>query len=139
MDSKAKHIAYNMIGVFVKYEYLEYVLDEIYKDDRTYNTAKKNYSLPEIFVAWMAVQDYSNVDDHIKFIIVDSKELSYTPKQEGYIIGVELNRFPEHFSIKRMKVDVRNLLERFSIVTQEHHPETVKLFELCIEVGQEDV
>jgi hypothetical protein len=133
-----RYIAYNMIGVVVTHDYLSSLMDELYKNDRTYKQARKDYSVPEILVAWLAIQDYSNVEDYIKFIVVDSKELAFS-RRDCYFIGVELNRFPEHLSIKRMRVDVRNLLERFAIISSDESPDAVKLLELCIDTIGEKV
>ena len=52
----------------------------------------------------------------------------------GYFVGVDILDLPEHFSIKRMKIDVRNVLEQLGLLSDDEDSDVIQTTGMILEI-----
>lgn len=83
--------------------------------------------------------DMSQYPDYMKEIVmVGNDDILYEEKdiEEGYYIGIPFFEVPEHFSVKRVCIDVRNLFVSSGLISDDMHPDTIRVFSKILKVEE---
>ena len=74
--------------------------------------------------------DFSQYPAHMKELIIvhTSSLVQYDEEyEEGFYIGISLFEIPEHFSMKRICIDIRTLFINSGFVPEDIHPDFVSI------------
>ena len=62
------------------------------------------------------------------------KNITVEDGVDGYFVGVDILDLPEHFSIKRMKIDVRNVLEQLGLLSDDEDYDVIQTTRMILEI-----
>lgn len=105
-----------------------------------YENVKDEIDLDGFMSVYFENVDYSKSAPYIKEILCIKSEDIYDPDEElveGYLIGIPLFGAPEHMSMKRLTIDMRQFLENNNLLPEESHPDTVKIYSKILKVTDE--
>ena len=132
--STMKYYPMTMCGAFFTDEYLELIREVVIDNSEL--------DLPDFVKDYLQTgTDFSQYPPYMKEIVmVHNTDVLYEEddSEPGYYVGVPFFEVPEHFSMKRVGIDVRNLFISSGIVTDDIHPDTVKVFSKIIKVEEDD-
>lgn len=116
------HYPFVIVGGFFEWDYVDDVSAHIAECLRV------PVFLEELFNKF----DFSNHPEYLKNVIsICSSAMKVNHKQHsedhGYYIGIPITFLPEHISIKRASIDVRNLFIDMRILQKDAHPDSVAL------------
>lgn len=106
-----------------------------------YENIKDEIDIDAFMSVYFENIDYSKSSPHIKEILCIKTEDIYDPDEtlvEGYLVGVALFDAPEHISMKRLTIDVRQFLENNNLLPEESHPDTVKIYSKILKVVESE-
>jgi len=105
-----------------------------------YENIKDEMNLDSFMEVYFENVDYSKSAPHIKEILCIKTSDLYEVHEDymdGYLIGVPLFAAPEHLSLKRLTIDVRQFLENNNLLPEDCHPDTVKIYSKILKVTDE--
>ena len=75
-----------------------------------------------------------------EIVMVHNTDILYEENDEepGYYIGIPFFEVPEHFSIKRVCIDIRNLFISSGLIDEDVHADTIKVFSKILTVEEEE-
>ena len=95
--------------------------------------------LTEKFKEFFEGVDFTQYPAFMKHLImIHTSQILYEDAEEdaGFYVGLPFYSVPEHFSIKRMTVDVRNLFVNSGLVPDSVDPNFVKVFAKILKVTE---
>lgn len=132
--AKDTYYAITMCGSFFLESDLRDFIESIIGEDA------KEVDLQEmlgLFFEGVNFEQYSAFMKNIIMIHTDNI-LYETDEEKGVYIGLPFMEVPEHFSIKRVCIDVRNLFINAGIIDDEMDPEFVKVFNKILILRDEE-
>jgi hypothetical protein len=75
-----------------------------------------------------------------EIVMVHSNDILYEEdtNEKGYYMGIPFFEVPEHFSVKRVCIDLRNLYLSSGIITEDVHPDTIRVFSKILKVMEDE-
>lgn len=131
--SKSKYYPMTMCGAFFTEEYLDIVREILMDEDIDVTDYIKEYLQTET--------DLSQYPPYMKEIVmVHNTDVLYEEDdtETGYYVGIPFFEVPEHFSIKRVCIDIRKLFVASGLIPDDIHPDTIKVFSKIIKVEEDD-
>ena len=128
---KKEQYPIGLCGTFFSTEFLEELKAEVLEEVNDKIELKAFYNE---FIGKFDFKDYEHVKN---FVMIHSKNVKFYDDEEiedGYFIGVNIFDTPEQFSIKRIKIDVRNVMEQIGLIYKDEDPETIQLIPQIIEI-----
>jgi hypothetical protein len=122
-------------GAFFTKEYIDYLKNDIafVKEDIEIVTFIKQFLETET--------DLSQYPDYMKEIVMVYKDdfLYEENKEDGYYIGIPLFDIPDHFSMKRICIDINNLMRAAKILDDNAPLNAITIFSKILVVTDEDL
>jgi hypothetical protein len=131
--SKSKYYPMTMCGAFFTEEYLDLVKEVVMDEDTDITDYIKEYL--------QTGTDLTQYPSYMKEVVmVHNTDVLYEEEdsEPGFYVGVPFFEVPEHFSIKRVCIDIRKLFVSSGLVTDDIHPDTIKVFSKIIKVEEDD-
>ena len=122
-----------MCGAFFTEEYLDLVKEVVMDEDTDITDYIKEYL--------QTGTDLTQYPSYMKEVVmVHNTDVLYEEEdsEPGFYVGVPFFEVPEHFSIKRVCIDIRKLFVSSGLVTDDIHPDTIKVFSKIIKVEEDD-
>lgn len=124
-----------MCGAFFTEEYLEMVKDVVAQVD-------EDLEIVDFIKTFLQTgTDFSQYPSYMKEIVmVHSNDILYEEdtNEKGYYMGIPFFEVPEHFSVKRVCIDLRNLYLSSGIITEDVHPDTIRVFSKILKVMKDE-
>jgi len=95
--------------------------------------------ITEKFKGFFDGVDFTQYPEFMKHIIMmHSTNVLYEEKDDepGFYVGVPFYCVPDHFSVKRVCVDVRNLFINSGLIPDDVDPNFIKLFSKIIKIKE---
>lgn len=130
---KLKYYPMTMCGAFFTEEYLDLVKEVVMDEDTDITDYIKEYL--------QTGTDLTQYPSYMKEVVmVHNTDVLYEEEdsEPGFYVGVPFFEVPEHFSIKRVCIDIRKLFVSSGLVTDDIHPDTIKVFSKIIKVEEDD-
>lgn len=130
---KSKYYPMTMCGAFFTEEYLDLVKEVVMDEDTDITDYIKEYL--------QTGTDLTQYPSYMKEVVmVHNTDVLYEEEdsEPGFYVGVPFFEVPEHFSIKRVCIDIRKLFVSSGLVTDDIHPDTIKVFSKIIKVEEDD-
>ena len=131
--SKLKYYPMTMCGAFFTEEYLNLIKEVVMDEDTDITDYIKEYL--------QTGTDLTQYPSYMKEVVmVHNTDVLYEEEdsEPGFYVGVPFFEVPEHFSIKRVCIDIRKLFVSSGLVTDDIHPDTIKVFSKIIKVEEDD-
>lgn len=128
---KKEQYPIGLCGTFFSTEFLEELKEEVLEEVNDKIELKDFYNE---FIGKFNFKDYEHVKN---FVMIHSKNVKFYDNEDlvdGYFIGVNIFDVPEHFSMKRIKIDVRNVMEQIGLIYKDEDPETIQIIPQIIEI-----
>lgn len=124
-----------MVGGFFEEDYLLDFKELVMKD-----TSKT--SILDFLSKYLEQYNLSMFPEYAKtFTIIHNQNFNENPGESngepGFYIGVNIFSIPEHFSIKRARIDIRGALVTCGLIDPEAHTDSITLFSDVIKVRME--
>lgn len=112
-----------MVGGFFEEDYVE-------DFQKAYDTTGECYRLPVYLEKFFKNFDYSKHPDYLQNIMcLHNVNMNFNKDEEyegeGFYIGVPLLLAPEHLSVKRVAIDVRELMIDMKLIDKKAHPDSI--------------
>jgi len=130
---KKELLSVTFCGTFFPTEFLEEIKKIVLEEDND------DVELEEFYRQFIGGFDYKEFP-HFQtshFLLINQekvKNISVADGVAGYFIGVDLLDLPEQFSIKRIKIDVRNILEQLGLISDEEDSDIIQTTGMIIEL-----
>lgn len=130
-----KYYAITLCGAFFfEDELIDFISDKIGEDAST----KELIELMALFFDGVNFSQYSPFMKEVIMIHTDNVLYeSDDPERKGVYIGIPFIQVPDHFSIKRVCVDVRNLFINSEIIDESAEADFVTVFNKILKVKEE--
>ena len=131
--SGEKYYSLVLCGAFFTEEYVEFV--KLSHDG--YMSA--NVDNTDFLQKFFTKVDYSKHTNYTKeMVIIHSDDILYDEdiEEKGWYIGIPLYDIPEHLSIKRVCIDVRNLLTDSKFVDNDIPADAITIFSKVLKVEE---
>lgn len=127
-----------MCGAYFTSEYIEAVRKIVF----SMGEDECDFEIVEYIKSFLETEtDMSQYPTYMKEIVmVCNDDILYEEGEEdpGYYIGIPFFEVPDHFSMKRVCIDVRNLFIASGLISDEMHPDTIRVFSKVLKVEEED-
>jgi hypothetical protein len=117
MKSKYEILPFVFVGTFFEYEYILNICKVEIPEENELELSKK--------VSKLIIKNGYDFDEDYKIFCVSSNDLNIF-KRDGVFIGCSVANIPEHMSIKRFKIDVRELLIKIKLLHENSEPHDKK-------------
>lgn len=130
---KKELLSVTFCGTFFPTEFLEEIKKIVLEEDND------DVELEEFYRQFIGGFDYKEFP-HFQtshFLLINQekvKNITVADGVAGYFIGVDLLDLPEQFSIKRIKIDVRNILEQLGLISDEEDSDIIQTTGMIIEL-----
>lgn len=132
---KEKYYPITVCGTFFTESYVSLIKSVVIQNEND-----DDYSLTEFLKDFFETGvDLSQYPSFMKDIVmVHSSDILYDDEisEPGYYLGIPFFEVPEHFSIKRICIDVRNLFISSGFMSDDVHPDSVKVFTKILKVEE---
>lgn len=131
---KEKYYPITMCGAFFTIEYLEVIKDVV-------ANVENDLDLVDFIKQFIQTgTDFSQYPSFMKEIVmIHNTDILYEENsEEGYYLGIPFFEVPEHFSVKRVCIDMRSLLISAGILDENIHPDTIRVFSKILKVLEDD-
>lgn len=132
---KERYYPITMCGAFFTEEYLEMIKDVVAQVD-------EDLEIVDFIKTFLQTgTDFSQYPSYMKEIVmVHSNDILYEEdtNEKGYYMGIPFFEVPEHFSVKRVCIDLRNLYLSSGIITEDVHPDTIRVFSKILKVMKDE-
>lgn len=132
---KDKYYPITVCGTFFTESYVSLIKSVVIQNEND-----DDYSLTEFLKDFFETGvDLSQYPSFMKDIVmVHSSDILYDEEidEPGYYLGIPFFEVPEHFSIKRICIDVRNLFISSGFMSDDVHPDSVKVFTKILKVQE---
>lgn len=131
MKKREKYYAIVMCGSFFAESDL--------KDAFEFSSSDTVTDMTDKFKGFFDGLDFSQYSEFMKHLImIHSSKILYeeNDKEPGYYVGIPFYSVPEHFSVKRVCVDVRNLFVNSGLISDDIDTGFVKLFSKILKIEE---
>lgn len=128
MGKKLKYVPVVLCGSFFETEYLNSLKKEVMKE------ADEKIDLISFLEAFFKSVDSTKMPIIKDMLLVNSNQVLDNEDVEGFYIGINFLSVPEHVSIKRATIDVRELFEKSGLMSPEEDSDAVGVFARVVKI-----
>lgn len=130
---KKELLSVTFCGTFFPTEFLEKLKEIILEEEND------EIELTEFYRQFIGGFDYKEFPhfQNSHFLLINQnnvKNITVEDGVDGYFVGVDILDLPEHFSIKRMKIDVRNVLEQLGLLSDDEDSDVIQTTGMILEI-----
>lgn len=130
---KKELLSVTFCGTFFPTEFLEKLKEIILEEEND------EIELTEFYRQFIGGFDYKEFPhfQNSHFLLINQnnvKNITVEDGVDGYFVGVDILDLPEHFSIKRMKIDVRNVLEQLGLLSDDEDSDVIQTTGMILEL-----
>lgn len=130
---KKELLSVTFCGTFFPTEFLEKNKEIVLEEEN------EDIELEEFYHEFIGGFDYKEFPhfQNSHFLLINQnklKNITVEDDVDGYFVGVDVLDLPEHFSIKRIKIDVRNILEQLGLLSDDEDSDVIQTTGMILEI-----
>ena len=132
--SKKNYMPIGFCGSFFPIDFLKELKDIVLEEESSKISIE---DFMNVFIGGFEFKDFPYMKENC-FLLINEKHIyDYDENEDdepGYFIGVNIFDLPEHLSIKRIKIDVRTMLQQLGLINEEEDSDVVQIMSTILEI-----